>query len=337
MMRCLQLAALGNGFVAPNPLVGAVLVHHDRIIGEGWHRQYGQAHAEVNCFDSVKEEDKPLIPESTLFVSLEPCAHFGKTPPCANRIVAEGVRKVVIGTTDPFEAVKGKGIGILKDADTEVITGLLEAECRWQNRRFFTFHEKKRPYVHLKWAATADGFMAAGSGNRLLISSAVTNRLVHRWRSEEAAILVGTGTALADNPQLSARYGWTHQPVRVLIDMKGIVPHLYHLFSDGKPLIVLNGERNGQEGPVTWIRVDDSRPQTYLQALYAQGIQSVLIEGGAALLRSFLQQNCWDEAHIITSMRLRAGKGLPMPDKPSGMCKDRWMMGDDQIEFFVND
>ena len=205
MQRCLQLAVLGAGNVAPNPMVGAVLVNNGDIIGEGYHQQYGGPHAEPNCINDVPVEMKHMIPGSTLYVSLEPCAHFGKTPPCADLIIKTGIKKVVVGCRDPFSKVDGKGIDKLRNAGVEVIIGEWENECKELNKRFFTFHTKSRPYIVLKWAQTANGKMAAEGEDRLLISNDYTNRLVHKWRSEEAAILVGRNTALMDNPSLTTR------------------------------------------------------------------------------------------------------------------------------------
>lgn len=219
MQRCLELAAMGAGQVAPNPMVGAVLVHQGRIIGEGYHRQYGQAHAEVNCVNSVAEEERSLIPLATMYVSLEPCAHHGKTPPCADLIVAQGIKQVVIGCMDTFSAVAGKGIEKLEKAGIKVETGVLEAECRQINRRFFTFHEQQRPYIVLKWAQSRNGLVAGAGGVPVRISNKYSDRLVHKWRSEEMGILAGTRTAINDNPRLNNRLWTGKDPVRIIIDL----------------------------------------------------------------------------------------------------------------------
>src|SRR4026209_222335 len=205
MLRCLELAEKGSGYVAPNPMVGAVLVHDGKIIGEGYHRQYGQAHAEVNCLSSIKEGDKNKIARSVLYVSLEPCSHFGKTPPCTDLIITNKIPNVVIGCSDPFKEVNGKGIEKLKAAGVNVVYGILERECQQLNKRFFTFHTRHRPYIILKWAETADGKIAGDGASRLFISNEQTNRLVHKWRSEEASILVGTNTVLMHDPELTTR------------------------------------------------------------------------------------------------------------------------------------
>lgn len=339
MHRCLQLAAHGSGFVAPNPLVGAVLVHEGRIIGEGFHQKYGEAHAEVNCLQSVGAEDKALIHESTMYVSLEPCAHFGKTPPCANRILQEGIKKVVLGTRDPFEKVNGKGIEILQNAGVEVVAGVLEKECRFQNRRFFTYNEKQRPYLHLKWAETADGFMGSAGTERLMITGALTGRMVHKWRSEEAAIMVGTQTALLDNPTLNNRFWSGAQTLRIVVDRNLVLPQNLKMLSDGAPTLVLNGIKESSEGNLHFKKVENLQtndPNVILQALYEENIQSVLIEGGAALLNSFLEAGLWDEVHLLRNATLVAAKGLKAPAKPNGKLLTTQVMRNDRIEWIVN-
>jgi diaminohydroxyphosphoribosylaminopyrimidine deaminase/5-amino-6-(5-phosphoribosylamino)uracil reductase len=339
MERSLQLAGLGAGFVAPNPLVGAVLVYNHRIIGEGWHKEYGGPHAEINCLQSVAKGDWHLIKESTLYVTLEPCAHYGKTPPCALRIVEEGIKKVVIGTRDPFPEVNGKGIEILRQAGVEITVGVLEDACKWQNRRFFIFHEKKRPYIHLKWAVTADGFMSAGKDERLKISSLVSDRLVHKWRSEEAAIMVGTQTALLDKPMLNNRLWSGAQPVRILIDRNLKISSSYLESLTGSPVIILNDQKDEIVGNIRWIKMNfENSPDVneILKQLYDVKLQSVFIEGGATLLQRFLQRNCWDEVHMITNTRLLAGSGLAAPAKPTGQLLLQQKMDTDFIEWIVN-
>ncbi len=343
MNRCIQLASQGAGFVAPNPMVGAVLVYGHRIIGEGFHRLYGEAHAEVNCFDSVASADRAFIPESTLYVSLEPCAHFGKTPPCAHRIVREGIKHVVIGTLDPFTEVNGRGVSILQEAGVKTDLGVLEKECRSQNRRFFTFHECKRPYIHLKWAQTADGFMSGKTDERLHITNPLTNRLVHKWRSEEAAIMVGTKTAAVDNPQLNNRLWWGAQPIRIVVDTRLSLSGDLKLFSDTGKTVVLNEveTRSGTrtEHSAQYIKVhglSGHNPQLICDALYSFNIQSVLIEGGAALLNSFVRAGVWDEAHVLTNTALFAGDGLMAPEKPYGTIMESYRIGNDSIEWMIN-
>jgi diaminohydroxyphosphoribosylaminopyrimidine deaminase/5-amino-6-(5-phosphoribosylamino)uracil reductase len=320
MQHCLELASRGSGHTAPNPMVGAVLVYEDRIIGEGWHRQYGQAHAEVNCIASVKENDTHLIPLSTLYVTLEPCAHTGKTPPCADLIIRHKIPKVAIGCRDPFPEVDGKGIERLKAAGVEVIVGVLERECRELNKRFFTFHTKHRPYIILKWAETQDGRISAGNGQRLLISNEYSNRLVHQWRSEEAAILVGTNTALLDDPSLTTRLWPGPSPVRLVIDMELRLPSSLQLFNGEVRTIVFNTRKHQEEGNLLYYQLthDTSIVHQVLNALYQLQLISVLVEGGAQLLQSFIDEGLWDEARVISNKKTDkpreiTGKGLPAP------------------------
>ncbi len=313
MHHCLQLARLGAGYVAPNPMVGAVLVHQGRIIGEGYHRRYGQAHAEVNCLDAVSAADRHLIPESTLYVSLEPCAHQGKTPPCTGLILRHRIPRVVIGCRDSFTEVNGKGIAQLQAAGVEVITGVLEKEARELNRRFFTYHEQQRPYVLLKWAESRNGCIAAQGSRPVAISNPLTNRIVHRWRGEEAAILVGTGTALQDNPRLTTRLWPGAQPLRVLIDRELRVPLTHHLLSDGLPTLVINARREERAGAVEYVRTPSGQfgPADFLQLLFERKLQSVLVEGGARLQQAFIDAGYWDEARVITAGNCILPEGIP--------------------------
>lgn len=315
MYRCLELAALGAGQVAPNPMVGAVLVHEDRIIGEGWHRRYGEAHAEVNCIAAVKEEHRHLIAGSTLYVSLEPCAHYGKTPPCADLIIKHNIPRVVIGCRDPFKQVDGKGIERLEAAGITVMIGVLEEEARDLNRRFLVFHTQRRPYIVLKWAQTADGFIAGEPGKRLHISNDLANRLVHQWRSEESAILVGTNTALLDDPQLTTRLWPGPNPVRLVIDMELRLPASLKLFNEEVQTIVFNSRKHGKEGHVSYYQVthDVSLVHQLLNAACQLNLQSILVEGGARLLQSFIDEDCWDEARVIENGLLNIKTGLPAP------------------------
>lgn len=323
MHRCLHLARLGQGRVAPNPMVGAVLVHEGRIIGEGWHQQWGGPHAEVVCLESVPEADKHLVSAATLYVSLEPCAHWGKTPPCADLILKHNIHTVVVGCRDPFPLVAGKGIEKLQQAGVEVTVGVLEKECRELNKRFFLFHTEHRPYIFLKWAQTGDGRLSAGNGSRLKISNAYTDRLVHRWRSEEVSILVGTNTALADNPELTARHWPGTSPIRLVIDLHNRLPQMLKLFDGSKTTLVFSLHQHTVEGAaqlrqgsgVFYYQVteDASLVHQVVNALYQLGIQSVFVEGGAQLLQSFIDEGLWDEACVITNEALIAGAGLPAP------------------------
>jgi diaminohydroxyphosphoribosylaminopyrimidine deaminase/5-amino-6-(5-phosphoribosylamino)uracil reductase len=315
MRRCFELAKLGEGNVAPNPMVGAVLVFNDRIIGEGYHREYGKEHAEVNCINSVAKENVQLVDQSTLYVSLEPCAHFGKTPPCSDLIIEKKIPRVVIACSDSFLQVAGKGIKRLKAAGIEVTTGLLEKEALELNKRFFTFHEKHRPYIILKWAQTANAMIAGDEGSRLLISNEKTNRLVHKWRSEEAAILVGTNTALQDNPALTSRLWSGNNPIRLVIDKDLQLPPTHQLLDGTVKTIVFTTLRKDNIGSLRYhtISRNDNWLKQIIAALYELDIQSVLVEGGARLLQSFIDENYWDEARVITNTGLEIPSGLKAP------------------------
>lgn len=337
MQRCLELAAKGAGAVAPNPMVGAVLVYQGRIIGEGYHRQYGQAHAEVNCIqDAIAGGHADKISESELYVSLEPCAHFGKTPPCADLIIRHRVPRVIVGIRDPFPQVNGRGIEKLIAAGVDVQTGVLEKECLELNKRFFTFHSLHRPFVILKWAQTADGFIAGTGRERLLISNAISNRLVHRWRSEEAAILVGTRTATLDDPQLNTRLWSGNSPVRLVVDRGLKLPASLHLFDGKARTIVFNTIKNETRGNLEYYQVtrDTSLVQQVLHALRDLHLQSLLVEGGAATLQSFIDEGAWDEARIITNTSLVSGGGLPAPVLPRSVKVGAFNTGDDRVDIF---
>lgn len=315
MERCLQLAQLGAGKVSTNPMVGCVIVNNGIIIGEGYHHAYGQAHAEVNAINAVV--DKSILPKSTLYVTLEPCAHYGKTPPCADLITTHQLQRVVIGTTDTFSLVAGKGIEKLKNASIEVIVGVLEDECRYQNRRFFCYNEKKRPYVVLKWAQTADGFIGRLPAENNLdkrISNSETDIWVHRLRTEEDAILVGKNTALLDNPSLTARLWHGKNPSRVLIDRRLDVPKTSNIFNANAPVVVFNEQFDADENNVRYYKTDFEQPliPQVLSGLYKNNIQSVLVEGGAATLQQFIDTGLWDEAFVITAEK-NWGHGVKAP------------------------
>jgi len=301
MRRCLDLAQLAKGHTTPNPMVGAVLVHNERIIGEGWHTEYGKAHAEVHCLESVANEDRYLIPQSTMYVSLEPCAHYGKTPPCALRLVYEKVKEVIIANIDPFEKVGGKGIDILKQNDVEVKTGLLEKEGAWVNRRFFSFHTKNRPYIILKWAQTKQGFFAPPDRSRFQITNAASQALVHKWRTEESAIMVGTNTAMYDNPQLTARTYTGNQPLRIVLDTELKIPASHHVFNADAETWIINQHKEERDGNIHFVRMDLANvlPQL-LSRLQHHNILSLIVEGGASLLQSFILLGLWDEARVFT-------------------------------------
>ncbi len=345
MRRCLQLAKLGAGNVAPNPMVGAVLVYENRIVGEGYHKKYGQAHAEVNCINSVKQGDKKFIERSVLYVSLEPCAHFGKTPPCSDLIIKNKIPKVIIGCRDPFEQVNGKGIEKLKAAGIEVIAAILEKDCKDLNKRFFCFHTKHRPYIILKWAQTADKKIATDSSNRLIISNELTNKIVHKWRAEEAAILVGTYTIASDDPLLTNRLWTGKNPVRLLIDKDLKLPGTAKVFNNDAPTIVFNLAKTAIElkqhltNCIFYYKIDknESLIKQLTKACYELNIQSILVEGGAKLLQSFIDENLYDEIRIITNENLFVTNGLDAPVFNPGRLQkvDTNIISSDKIEYFL--
>jgi diaminohydroxyphosphoribosylaminopyrimidine deaminase/5-amino-6-(5-phosphoribosylamino)uracil reductase len=338
MYRCIQLAKLGAGYVGPNPMVGAVLVHEERIIGEGYHKEYGQAHAEVNCINSVGDEDKHLIPASTLYVSLEPCVHYGKTPPCSTLIINQDVPKVVIGCRDPFKEVAGKGIQQLQNAGINVTVGILENECRELNKRFLTFQTQHRPYIILKWAQTANGKIATLSDKRLLITNEFTNRVVHKWRSEEMGILVGTNTALLDNPELTNRLWSGKSPARLIVDMHLRLSHSLNIFNQQQPTIIFNALRHEKNGKVIYYRgtEDVSIVHQILNACYQTNIQSIIVEGGAKLLQSFIDEDLWDEARIITNEILHLEIGLSAPELSNYDFSHTENIFTDRINYYFN-
>ncbi len=315
MQRCIQLALLGKGSVAPNPMVGSVLVHEERIIGEGYHMQYGQEHAEVNCINSVTDEDIHLIPQSTIYVSLEPCAHFGKTPPCSDFIIKHNIKKVVVGCRDPFKEVNGKGIEKLQQHGIEITMNVLEKECLELNKRFFTFHTKQRPYIILKWAQTANHKIAALGNKRLLISNDVTNRLAHKLRSEEAGILVGTNTALKDNPSLNNRLWSGNNPIRLVIDKQLTLPATLNVFNREQRTVIFNFIKQEENDNLLYflLKKEENILEQILHACYQLNIQSVLVEGGTTTLQSFIDNDLWDEARVITNENLIVDDGLAAP------------------------
>ncbi|MCQ6956963.1 bifunctional diaminohydroxyphosphoribosylaminopyrimidine deaminase/5-amino-6-(5-phosphoribosylamino)uracil reductase RibD [Mucilaginibacter aquariorum] len=340
MQRCLDLAALGAGSVSPNPMVGAVIVHDDKIIGEGYHQKYGEAHAEVNAVKMVTDRygnHADLLKQSTIYVSLEPCAHYGKTPPCADLIIKHQIPKVVVGCRDPFPQVDGKGIEKLQAAGIEVTTGVLEKECQWLNRRFFTRVQKQRPYIILKWAQTADGFFAPADGTQHWITGPEARKLVHQWRAEEDAILVGKNTVLADNPQLNVRYVEGKSPKRVVIDRRLELSKTLNAFDQSVETLIFNEVKTDIDGKNKYIALEDFDrfvPQYILFQLYLQDIQSVIIEGGAHTLNSFINAGLWDEARIFTgSSVLKDGIKAPVV---SGTNTGEYTVGANSLQIFTN-
>jgi len=337
MNRCLELAANGLGTTYPNPLVGSVIVYKDKIIGEGWHKKSGLPHAEVNALNSVK--NKSLLTESTIYVNLEPCSHFGKTPPCSDLIIANKIPNVVIGTVDPNALVAGKGVQKLVDAGVNVTTGILEKKCLELNRRFFTFHDKKRPYVILKWAQSGDGYIAPISNDErkpVWITNDYSRQLVHKWRTEEQSILIGTQTAIDDNPKLDARNWHGNNPVRVVIDRLGKIPDDSHIFDNQNKTIIICQEKlkEDKENLIFEIAKFENLPLEILGILYRHQILSVIIEGGSFTLQSFIDKGLWDEARIFTGNTF-LGDGKKAP-RLSGNHSTKQDIGGDELLTFRN-
>lgn len=323
MQRCIDIARLGLGNVAPNPMVGSVVVYNGKIIGEGYHKKAGEPHAEVNAIRSVK--DKNLLTKSTLYVNLEPCAHYGKTPPCANLIATLKIPNVIIGTIDTAAHVSGKGIQILKEAGCNVVVGVMESESRELNKRFFTFHEKRRSYIILKWAQTKDGFIDVIRNSRSSVEPTwITNEyaktLVHKWRSEEQSILIGTNTALADNPSLTTRLWKGTSPVRIVFDRKLRLPPNLHVFDDKAKTIVIADESTdsgkmkflNKNIGIKFVNYKKDFYSQLFQILMNDEIQSIIIEGGEQVLNSFIENDLWDEARIFYGEKVFK-KGIKAP------------------------
>lgn len=310
--RCIELAGKAIGKTYPNPLVGSVIVHNDKIIGEGYHHKAGENHAEINAINSV--QDKSLIPESTIYVSLEPCAHYGKTPPCALKIKELGFRKVVIGAMDSHDKVNGKGKKIIQDAGIKVVSGILEKECTELNKRFFTFHEKKRPYIILKWAQSGDGFMDKDF-KPVSISNPLVNQFVHQLRADEHAILVGTNTALNDNPALTVRNVEGENPIRILIDFELKVPQTFNIYNHEAKTLIINSVKDEEKENIRFIKINkENFLNELMNALYKEHIQSVIIEGGRFTLQQFIDENLWDEAIVIKNTELLLEQGTKAPE-----------------------
>ena len=300
MRRCIELAKNGLCNVAPNPMVGAVIVCDGRIIGEGYHVRCGEAHAEVNAIRSVKDES--LLKRSTIYVSLEPCSHYGKTPPCADLIIEKQIPRIVIGCRDPFSKVAGRGIQKLQNAGREVIVGVLEEECQHLIRRFITFNTLRRPFITLKWAESADRFIDIEriDGNPVLLSSPLTSMLVHKKRAENTAIMVGRRTALLDNPSLTVRNWYGPNPIRIVLDRNLSLPNDLQIFNGEVPTLVFTEKEHPEEKSVSYITIDFAHNplNQIMEELYQRNIQSLLVEGGSQLLQSFIDNELWDEAYI---------------------------------------
>ena len=303
MQRCLKLALKGLGNVSSNPMVGCVIVHDNKIIGEGFHQKYGSPHAEVNAIDSVK--NKSLLSKSTLYVNLEPCSHFGKTPPCCNLIIEKKIPNVVIGCLDTFSKVSGKGAQRMKDANIKVDIGCLENKCRKLNKRFFTFHEKNRPYIILKWAESKDGYIAPKNQNKpFWMTCNKSKKLVHKWRTEEDAILVGRATVEKDNPLLTSREKKGNNPIRIVIDKSLKLSQNHNIFNSESKTIIFNEILSSDKSTNNYIKINFKKIiDNILEQLYSKDIQSVIIEGGTKTLQSFIDANTWDEARIFTTKK----------------------------------
>lgn len=336
--RCIELAKNGLGTTYPNPLVGSVIVYEDQIIGEGWHQKAGEPHAEVNAINSVK--DKSLLSKATIYVSLEPCSHFGKTPPCADLIIAHKIPNVVIGTIDPFAKVAGKGIHKLKEAGANVTVGILENECHEVNKRFFTFHNKKRPYIILKWAESIDGFIAPFAKDEqkpVWITNTYSRQLVHKWRTEEQAILVGTQTVLDDNPILNARDYFGNDPIRIVLDKSGKIDFNFHV-KDNKIKTLILTESNAFQSTKNCIYenclFNENLVENILLILTKNQIQSVIIEGGCKTIQSFIDKNLWDEALVFKGKSIFEN-GLKAP-KIKGKTVETKNILEDQLIILKN-
>lgn len=332
IQRCFDLAQNGAGQVSPNPMVGAVIVCAGKIIGEGWHRQYGGPHAEVLAVQSVRNPE--LLPQATLYCSLEPCHHFGKTPPCVDLMLNKKIPRVVIANMDPNPLVAGQSIRKMREHGVAVTTGVLEEQGQWLNRAFFTWIQQQRPYIILKWAQSKDGYIGK-KGEQTAISGPATQRLVHRWRSETDAMLVGTQTALIDNPRLNNRYFGDRQPLRIAIDREGKIPTGFHLLDDSQPTWIIGKERAGPWKNTRFVNLErEHMMPALLQELYFHKKATLLVEGGAALLNAFLEQGYGDEIRVITNDR-HLGDGVKAPVLPVGaVFMEQFSIGMDGIAIY---
>jgi diaminohydroxyphosphoribosylaminopyrimidine deaminase/5-amino-6-(5-phosphoribosylamino)uracil reductase len=335
MKRCIELANKAMGYVSPNPMVGSVIVYEGKIIGEGYHENYGKSHAEVNAIASVK--DKSLLPKSTLYVNLEPCAHYGKTPPCSDLIIEHKIPKVVIGCLDTFSEVAGKGIVKMENAGVEVIVGVLKKESRALNKRFFTFHEKERPYIILKWAGSNDGFIAPKNQTEpFWMTSSKSKKLVHQWRAEEDAILVGRITAEKDNPSLTVREVKGKNPIRIIIDRDLKLSVNLNLFNSETQTLIFNNVKTEKIDLNYFIKIEfNTLISSILCKLHEQNIQSVIIEGGSKTLQSFIDKNIWDEARIFTTNK-ELTDGVKSPNIKGKIIEEK-EVGGDSLEVIIND
>ena len=336
MQRSLDLAIKAIGQVAPNPMVGCVIVHNGQIIGEGYHQQFGKPHAEVNAINSVPKELIHLLPQSTIYVSLEPCSHHGKTPPCADLIISKEIPKVVIGSNDPNPQVAGKGIQKLLDAGIEVTTGVRQKEADFLNRRFMTSHLKHRPYIILKWAESSDGFMAPNEAKQVWLTNDYSKKLVHQWRSEEQAIMVGKHTVEIDDPELTVRLVEGKNPVRVIMDRTLLLPMIKKIFQQSATVIVYNELKTEVDSWIHFEKIEFNQPvlPQIMHNLAAKHIQSIIVEGGPSTLQYFIDENLWDEARVFTAeVKLGSGKTSP---KIVGHVLTEEMIGNDRLKYLFN-
>lgn len=340
MQRCIELAELGMGNVSPNPLVGCVIVHENTIIGEGYHQKLGEAHAEVNAINNVFAkfgDDAPaLLAKATAYVSLEPCAHFGKTPPCADLLIKHQLKTVVIGNADPFAKVNGKGVEKLQNAGIEVRIGILENKCTFLNRRFFTRIKQQRPFIILKWAQTSNGFFAPKDNSQKWITGPLAKQLAHKWRGEEDAILVGKKTALIDNPQLTNRNSKGKNPIRIIIDRDLILPQTHHIYNNEAKTIIFNEIRTEVIENIHFVQMEDMKfylAQKIAFQLYLMDIQSIIIEGGIHVLNQFIEANLWDEARIFKSKTIWVD-GILAPTL-TGNIIEQLPLGDDELTIYI--
>lgn len=338
--RCITLAKNGLGNTYPNPLVGCVIVYNDRIIGEGWHQKAGEPHAEVNAINSVK--NKELLSKSTIYVSLEPCSHFGKTPPCADLIIENNIPNVVIGSLDSNEKVSGRGVKKLIEAGRNVTIGVLEDECKELNKRFFTFHEKKRPYIILKWAESSDGFISPIhklTKAPVWISNEFSRQITHKWRSEEQAILVGTQTVLDDNPKLDTRDWYGKNPIRIILNRSGKIDTPYNVFDKTTPSIIVTEQKNIQSTKNLTFKnciFDSELAQTICKIVFELNIQSIIIEGGTQTIQTFLDAKLWDEARIFKG-KSKLNDGIKAPKIDLSFSTQKSIINDELVTLYAYD
>lgn len=338
--RCITLAKNGLGNTYPNPLVGCVIVYNDRIIGEGWHQKAGEPHAEVNAINSVK--NKELLSKSTIYVSLEPCSHFGKTPPCADLIIENNIPNVVIGSLDSNEKVSGRGVKKLIEAGRNVTIGVLEDECKELNKRFFTFHEKKRPYIILKWAESSDGFISPIhklTKAPVWISNEFSRQITHKWRSEEQAILVGTQTVLDDNPKLDTRDWYGKNPIRIILNRSGKIDTPYNVFDKTTPSIIVTEQKNIQSTKNLTFKnciFDSELAQTICKIVFELNIQSIIIEGGTQTIQTFLDAKLWDEARIFKG-KSKLNDGIKAPKIDLSFSTQQSIINDELVTLYAYD